>query len=148
MRHVRLGADSFLHRFGSSLNAHFHSHGLLDEEVTEDMLTWQATGGLNIDSSVRIEGQDRQGIERLARYCARPPFALEQLHPPDGQPSLQSPNGRLIYRLPGPTPDGRTLLVLSPLELLQRLARFVPPPRRHRHRYHGVLPRTRSGEPE
>ncbi len=34
------------------------------------MLTWQATGGFSIDASVHIEGQDRPGIERLARYCA------------------------------------------------------------------------------
>jgi len=25
---------------------YFRRHGLLDEEVTEDMLTWQGTGGL------------------------------------------------------------------------------------------------------
>lgn len=103
------------------------------------MLMWQATGGFSIDASVCIEGQDRQGMERLARYCARPPFALERLHAPDGQASLSFPDARLIYRLPRPTPDGRTLLVLSPPELLERLAQFVPPPRMHRHRYHGVL---------
>ncbi|MQA92857.1 MAG: hypothetical protein GEU90_21975 [Gemmatimonas sp.] len=37
------------------------------------------------------------------------------------------------------TPNGRTLLVLSPLEFLAALARLIPPPRVHRHRYHGVL---------
>lgn len=39
---------------------------------------------------------------------------------------------QVLYRLPGLTPDGRSVLVLSPLELLQRLARLVPPPRMHR----------------
>jgi hypothetical protein len=29
--------------------------------------------------------------------------------------------------------------VLTPLELLDRLALLIPPPRRHRHRYHGVF---------
>ena len=38
-----------------------------------------------------------------------------------------------------PAPDGRTELRLSPLELLERLAPLIPPPRMHRHRYHGVL---------
>jgi hypothetical protein len=35
--------------------------------------------------------------------------------------------------------DGRTAIRLNPLELLERLARLIPPPRVHRHRYHGVF---------
>jgi len=55
----------------------------------------------------------------------------------------------------------RTALSLSPLELLERIARLIPPPRVHRHRYHGLLApharlrpiviaigRERSAEPE
>jgi hypothetical protein len=82
--------------------------------------------------AVRIEGEDRAGVERLLRYCARPPFALERLWAPGGIVSLASPESRLVYRLPTkggvpkPTPDGRTELVLSPIELLTRLVRFVP----------------------
>ena len=30
-------------------------------------------------------------------------------------------------------------LVLTPLELIDRIAQLVPPPRTHRHRYYGVL---------
>ena len=30
-------------------------------------------------------------------------------------------------------------LVLTPLELINRIAQLVPPPRTHRHRYYGVL---------
>jgi hypothetical protein len=33
----------------------------------------------------------------------------------------------------------RTVLALSPLEFLAALSRLIPPPRVHRHRYHGVL---------
>jgi hypothetical protein len=46
---------------------------------------------------------------------------------------------RLIYHLSKPQPNGRTDLMLTPLELIQRLAALIPPPRGHRHRYHGVL---------
>ncbi len=49
------------------------------------------------------------------------------------------PSNRVVCRLPNPQPDGRTALSLTPLELLDRLAVLIPPPRRHRHRYHGVL---------
>jgi len=34
---------------------------------------------------------------------------------------------------------GETVLMLTPLEFLDRLALLIPPPRRHRHRYFGVL---------
>ncbi len=30
-------------------------------------------------------------------------------------------------------------MILTPLELIDRLAALIPPPRSHRHRYHGVL---------
>jgi hypothetical protein len=70
-------------------------------------------------------------LERLLRYCARPPFAGERIEELDRH--------RLIYHLPKPGPDGRTQLIVSPLELIERLAALVPPPRQHRHRYYGVL---------
>jgi hypothetical protein len=43
------------------------------------MLTWQGTGGFSLDASVRTHGSDRASRERLLRYCARPPFALDRL---------------------------------------------------------------------
>ncbi|MBU0499598.1 MAG: transposase [Gammaproteobacteria bacterium] len=92
---------------------------------------WDHGGGFSLDASVRIEAHDRQGLERLLRYCARPLFAADRLEELDAQ--------RLIYHLPKPGPDGRTQLILSPLELIGRIAALVPPPRQHRHRYYGVL---------
>jgi len=181
-------AISFLHRFGSSLNPHFHFHlcgvdgvferagsdqdpetqnggirfhqatgltpqllerlqhtvrsrvlrhfrrqGLLEPHEAEDMLAWDHGGGFSLDASVRIEAHDRSGLERLIRYCARPPFALGRLHLVGGQ------SDQLLYVLPSPDPSGRTGLRLSALEFLDRLATLLPPPRIHRHRYHGVF---------
>ena len=48
-------------------------------------------------------------------------------------------NEQIIYHLPKPTPDGGTVLRLTPLELISRIAALVPAPRVHRHRYYGVL---------
>jgi len=86
--------------------------------------------GFSVDASVRIEAEDRAGIERLVRYCARPPFALERLHALDSSPALASPEGRLLYRFPKPDVHGRTELLLTPLELLEALAsqRFASVP--------------------
>nr|WP_245232811.1 transposase [Thiorhodococcus minor] len=87
--------------------------------------------GFSLDAEVRIAAQDRAGLERLLRYCARPPFALERLELTDGE--------RVVYRLPKPRRDGATVLTLTPLELIDQLAALIPPPRQHRHRYHGAL---------
>jgi hypothetical protein len=78
------------------------------------------------------EAKDRAGLERLLRYCARPVFASVRL-------SWVREGERLRYQLPKPRADGQSVLELTPFELLDRLAVLIPPPRRHRHRYHGVL---------
>jgi hypothetical protein len=62
--------------------------------------------------------------QRLLRYCARPPFALERLELLDAD--------HVVYRLPKPQGDGTA--ALTPLELIDHLAALIPPPRRHRHR--------------
>ncbi len=64
------------------------------------------------------------------RYAVRPPFALERLSRGD--------DGRLVYRMKRPR-GGSLFLVLTPEELLARLATLVPPPRVHGLRYHGVF---------
>jgi hypothetical protein len=76
-----------------------------------------------------VGAHDRAGLEQLLRYCARPPFPLERLELIDAE--------RVVYRLPKPQRDGTT--ALTPLDLIDQLAALIPPPRRHRHRYHGVL---------
>ena len=45
----------------------------------------------------------------------------------------------LVYESVKPGPGGSVSLMLTPLELIDRLAALIPPPRRHRHRYFGVL---------
>jgi hypothetical protein len=112
---------------------HFCRHGLLEPYDTEDMLGWDHGGGFSLNASVRIEASDREGLERLIRYCARSPFALNRLHLVDGR------SDQVLYILPKPDPAGRTALRLSALEFLDRLATILPPPRIHRHRYHGVF---------
>ncbi len=85
-----------------------------------------------------IEADDRAALERLLRYCARPPFAMDR---------LRKEGSALVYRCAKqhsePTSDRRGAKVdelhLKPLELIERIAARVPPPRRHRHRYFGVL---------
>jgi hypothetical protein len=51
----------------------------------------------------------------------------------------ESTGGQLLYHFRRPWSDGSTALLLEPVELLERLAALVPPPRRPLLAYHGVL---------
>jgi hypothetical protein len=109
----------------------FVRRGLLPDDDAQAMGQWQHGGGFSVDGSVRLEATDRAGRERLLRYCARPPFALDRLRERDRE--------HLIYEPPKAGPGGSGPQCLTPLELLDRLAPLVPPPQIHRHRYFGVL---------
>ncbi len=109
----------------------FVRRGLIEKCDAAEMAGWEHGGGFSVDAAVRIEGNDRAGLERLLRYCARPPFALENLQQRDAE--------HLVYHCPKPRPDGPRDLVLTPLELIDKIAALVPRPRTHRHRYYGVL---------
>lgn len=108
--------------------------GLLQSDDTRAMRKWEHGGGSFVDASVRIEAADRVGRERLLRYCARPPFALERLR--------QRHDEHLGYDHPKSGHDSSGPQILTPFELLDRLAALVPPSRVHRHRNFGVPART------
>jgi hypothetical protein len=84
-----------------------------------------------LHADTAVAAHDRDGLERLARYGARPPFAHRRLH--------LTPSGQVAYRLRRPWFTGQTELVLSPVAFLRRLAALIPPPRQNQTRYHGVF---------
>jgi hypothetical protein len=90
-----------------------------------------AVAGYSVHAGVCVPARDRMRLERLARYAGRPRLATERL--------LLLPDGRLLYRLKRRWRDGTTHVIYEPLELLERLAALVPPPRFNLTRYSGVL---------
>lgn len=115
----------------------FVGRGLLQNFEAKEMLDYRHSG-FSVDTSVRIEAHDRAALERLLGYCARPPFSMER---------LRKAGNELVYRCAKqhsePASNRRVPrtdeLTLTPLELINRIAALVPPPRTHRHRYYGVL---------
>src|SRR5436309_4984570 len=87
--------------------------------------------GFSLHANVALNGADRQRLERLVRYCARPPVAVERLE--------ALPDGCVLYRLKRPWRNGATHVVFQPQELLAKLAALVPAPRAHSVRYSGVF---------
>ncbi len=103
--------------------------GFFSKEEVEKMLSYDQSG-FSLDAKVRIESWDKDGLERLIRYCARPPFASE---------NLRWRSHMLSYRFPKPSRTGQLSMQLEPLDFLERISRFIPYPRRHRRHYHGIF---------
>jgi len=87
--------------------------------------------GFSLHANVAVHADDRPRLERLARYCARAPIAMDRLE--------RLVDGRLLYRFKRPWRDRTTHIVMEPMELLEKLSALVPAPRAHLARYSGVL---------
>ena len=46
----------------------FVRQGYLDKDDAKDMAQWSNGGGFSVDASVRVEADDRAGLERLLCY--------------------------------------------------------------------------------
>jgi hypothetical protein len=90
-----------------------------------------AVAQFSLHANVYCAPEQRDKLEKLCRYVARPAVAEERL-------KLKG-NGDVLLRLKKPYSDGTSHLVFSPLEFLEKLAALVPPPRAHLTRFHGVL---------
>ena len=49
------------------------------------------------------------------------------------------PDGQIMYEFRNSWHDGTKALVLTPMELVEKLAALVPPPRQHQLHYHGIF---------
>jgi len=103
-----------------------------DEHRPSAKSPWAAeVRGFNVHAGAVVKSGDRDGLERLCRYGARPPFSLERL-------SLLA-DGRVAYLLRKRRKNGATHLVMTPVQCIARIASLLPPPRFPLLRFAGVL---------
>lgn len=81
--------------------------------------------GFSLHADTAVHRNDRQGLERLARYGARGPVAECRL--------MRLEDGRYQY-----TPKKGVTFTVTAEELVRRLVALVPPPRRHLTSFHGL----------
>jgi hypothetical protein len=80
----------------------------------------------NLHAGVSVPGGLPAARERLLRYCARPPLALERLSVLE--------DGTICYRIK----DSEKVRLMTPAQFLARIAALVPPPRHPLVRFYGV----------
>lgn len=121
---VALGAraGARVRRFGDARDA---------EAVTSREARHAHLEGFDLHANVWVSARDRAGLERLARYILRPPFAQERLR-------LRS-DGRIALELKTAWRDGTREVVFEPLESLERLAAMTPRPETNLLICHGLL---------
>ena len=103
-----------------------------DEEVDEiNGQTLAKGGGFSLHAGVSAKSHQRDKVERLCRYIARPAVSTHRLE--------RLPDGKLSYELKTPYKNGTTHVVFEPLDFIARLAALVPKPRFHLTRFHGVF---------
>ena len=85
----------------------------------------------SLHAGIVANASQRDKLEHLARYVARPPVATERLSLTEG--------GLVRCALKTPYRDGTTHVIFEPEDFMARLAALVPKPRGHLTRYHGVF---------
>ena len=87
--------------------------------------------GVNGGGVVGCKTRERNKLQRLCHYMARPPIAQQRLSV-DG-------DGLVVYELKHAFSNGTTHVLFEPHDFIARLAALVPRPRVHLIRYHGLF---------
>jgi hypothetical protein len=122
---------AFGERAGQKVRRIGSGFGIEGESPTLTGTRCASVHGFSLHANTPIPAHRRDQLERLIRYTARGAVSLERLE--------QDVNGELTYTFTRAWSDGTTGIKLSPLELLEKLAALVPPPRVHQVRYGGCL---------
>ena len=102
-----------------------------DETDDSGSQTLAKAAGFSLHAGVSAKAHQRDKVERLCRYIARPAVSAHRLE--------RLPDGTLSYELKTPYKNGTTHVVFEPLDFIARLAALVPKPRFHLTRFHGVF---------
>ncbi|MCX5794835.1 MAG: transposase [Elusimicrobia bacterium] len=125
-RDIELMTESLRHKILRRLRR----LGAIPDDMAKEMLSWQ-NSGFSLHAKVFVPGGDREGLERVLFYCAKPALAPKRL-------SYQPKNDRVVYRTE--PKNGLTLaLRFEPVEFLRRWGLLIPPARRNLLRYYGAL---------
>jgi len=87
--------------------------------------------GFSLHAGVAARANERDKLERLCRYIARPAVSTKRLS--------MTRNGQVRYELKTPWRNGTTHILFEPLDFISRLVALVPRPRVNLTRYHGLF---------
>lgn len=95
--------------------------------------------GFSINAATVCQEHEREKLEHLCRYVARPPLSNDRLCVNVCSCGAGDDRGQVVYKLKHAFRDGTTHVVMDPLAFIARLAALVPRARANLTRYHGVF---------
>ena len=107
------------------------SFGIGGEPILGEGTRCASLGGFSLHANTAVEADEKDRLEKLCRYVARPPIAEMRLQ--------ESREGGIIYRFKKEWSDGTQAVLFTPQEFIEKLVALIPPPRIHLTRFHGVL---------
>jgi hypothetical protein len=87
--------------------------------------------GFSLHAGVATRANEREKLERLCRYIARPAVSTKRL-------SLTR-NGQVRYELKTPYSNGTTHVLFEPLDFISRLVALVAKPKVNLTQFHKVF---------
>ncbi|HOZ01381.1 MAG TPA: transposase, partial [Candidatus Syntrophosphaera sp.] len=102
----------------------------LSQEAAADLLSWK-NSGFSIHESVRVKDWDRDGLERLLRYCSRPAISPARL--------VYADKANMVIYRSEPRAGKAELLTMTPVDFLRRWGLLMPPPNKNLIHYYGAL---------
>jgi hypothetical protein len=88
-------------------------------------------GGYSVHAATAVKSDERDRLEKLVRYMARPAISEERIS--------VLPNGDIKLKLKTPWRDKTEFLIFTPTEFLEKLLALVPLSKFHLTRYYGVF---------
>jgi hypothetical protein len=115
--------------FQAKIIAFLVKKGLLPPERARMLQSWKHSG-FNVYRSRRIRPDEREDLERLARYIIRNPFSIEKME-------VKQPGGPIIYRSGMSEKIHRNFEVFSPGDFIAAIAQHISDKSFQLVRYYG-----------
>ena len=108
----------------------FKKLGRLSDLDVKNMLSWPHSG-FSVHAEAYAPPGDREGLQQLLYYCARPALSVKNVF-------YYRKQNRVVYRTE-PRGGESWSLSMAPLGVLRKWGLLMPPPRKNLVRYYGAL---------
>ena len=86
--------------------------------------------GFSLHAATAVKAHERSQLKKLLGYAGRGPVSNDRFSLDD--------DGNVLYKLKN-SYDGASHILLSPLELMEKISGIIPPPRKHQVTYYGCF---------